>query len=656
MKLSVVIVNYNVKFFLEQCLYSVRKASEGLAVQVFVVDNNSVDGSVAMVREKFPEVILIDNKENFGFSKANNQAIRMATGEYILLLNPDTVVEDDTLRKVVAFMEERPDAGGLGVRMIDGKGNFLPESKRGLPTPSVAFYKISGLSRIFPRSRIFGKYHLGYLNQHEIHEVDVLSGAFMLIRKSVLDKIGLLDEEFFMYGEDIDLSYRITKAGFRNYYFPGTRIIHYKGESTKKGSVNYVMIFYQAMVIFARKHFSQKNARLFSFLINMAIYLRASLAITSRFLSAILMPLLDGLLMYGGIYFIKNYWEQEVIFRDGGNYPISFMAVVVPVYILIWLISNYLTGVYDRPVRISKIFQGIFIGTLLILVAYALLPEHLRFSRAIILLGATWSFVSMIIIRMLLHMAGFKNAKFGTSGERRFIIVGEQDEAQRVASLLQKSYPRIGFIGLVSANHVNGRHQDFIGSLHQVKEIILIYRIDEVIFCSKNLSHQAIMDQMTALQDTRVDYKIAPEESLSIIGSNSINTAGNLYTININAITAPANRRSKRFIDFSLSLLMLPAFPALMVVAIRPLGVPWNILKVLFGARSWVGYIPGEITGPEHLPHIRKGILNPEDAFRKYPLSPEMKERLNYIYARDYNVKTDLKILLRGWRLIGRKT
>ena len=220
-----------------------------------------------MVKEKFPQAIVIENKKNTGFSYANNQAIKIAKGEYVLLLNPDTVVEEDTFEKVIAFMDAHPDAGGLGVKMIDGKGNFLPESKRGLPTPSVAFYKIFGFSKLLPKSKTFGKYHLGFLDKDQTHEIEILSGAFMLLRKKALDTVGLLDERFFMYGEDIDLSYRILLGGYKNYYFPETRIIHYKGESTKKSSVNYVFVFYRAMVIFAEKHFSQNNAKLFSFLI-----------------------------------------------------------------------------------------------------------------------------------------------------------------------------------------------------------------------------------------------------------------------------------------------------------------------------------------------------------------------------------------------------
>jgi O-antigen biosynthesis protein len=220
LKLSVIIVSYNVKHFLEQCLHSVRAAIAGIDTEIFVVDNASVDGSVKMVREKFPEAICIANDDNPGFAKANNQAIRQSKGEYVLLLNPDTIVETDTFAKIIGFMDSHPDAGGLGVKMVDGTGRFLPESKRGLPTPVVAFYKIFGLSRLFPKSKTFNKYHLGYLDKDKTHQVEILAGAFMLMRKSVLDEVGLLDEAFFMYGEDIDLSYRIIKGGYHNYYYP----------------------------------------------------------------------------------------------------------------------------------------------------------------------------------------------------------------------------------------------------------------------------------------------------------------------------------------------------------------------------------------------------------------------------------------------------
>ncbi|MDE6105963.1 MAG: glycosyltransferase family 2 protein, partial [Bacteroidales bacterium] len=258
MKLSIVIVNYNVCSFLEQCLRSVQR-SQGVDyrrdMEVWVVDNASVDESVAMVKSRFPWVRCIENRENVGFAKANNQAIAQSTGDYVLLLNPDTVLEENTLAVCLAFMDAHPEAGGLGVRMLDGNGRFLPESKRGLPTPETAFYKMTGLARLFPHSKRFARYYMGHLSEFKTWEVDVLSGAFMLMPKRVLDEVGYLDETFFMYGEDIDLSYRITQGGYKNYYLADTRIIHYKGESTKKGSLNYVRVFYKAMEIFVAKHF-----------------------------------------------------------------------------------------------------------------------------------------------------------------------------------------------------------------------------------------------------------------------------------------------------------------------------------------------------------------------------------------------------------------
>ena len=227
--ISIIIVNYNVKYFLEQCLTSVSRAIEGINAEIYVVDNNSTDGSVEYLRSRFPQVIFIENVSNPGFSKANNQAIELAKGKYILLLNPDTIIGEDILHNLCAFMEKHSEAGGVGVKMLDGRGNFLPESKRSFPSPWVSFCKIFGLSKLFPYSSVFSKYSLLYLEADKQHCVDVLSGAFMLLRKEALDKCGLLDTSFFMYGEDIDLSYRLVLGGYKNYYLP-EKILHYKGE------------------------------------------------------------------------------------------------------------------------------------------------------------------------------------------------------------------------------------------------------------------------------------------------------------------------------------------------------------------------------------------------------------------------------------------
>ncbi len=285
MKLSVVIVNYNVKHYLEQCLLSVQRALRGMDAEVFVVDNHSADGSVEFLMPRFPWVRFVASNHNLGFARANNRAIRMCKGGYVLLLNPDTIVAEHTLQEAVAWMDKHPDAGSLGVRMLDISGCSARESRRGVPTPMVAFYKMTGLCDRMPTHRRFGHYYMGYLAWDKPAQIEVVSGAFCMLRHSVLDRIGLLDEDFFMYGEDIDLSYRVLKGGFHNYYLP-VPILHYKGESTQKSSFRYVHVFYEAMLIFFRKHNSGMSLILV-LPINAAIYAKASLALVRMLASRI---------------------------------------------------------------------------------------------------------------------------------------------------------------------------------------------------------------------------------------------------------------------------------------------------------------------------------------------------------------------------------
>jgi GT2 family glycosyltransferase len=653
MKLSVVIVNYNVEHFLEQCLTSVRQAMQGIEGEVFVVDNKSVDGSVQMVKKKFPEVILIENSKNLGFSRANNQAIRQSKGEYILLLNPDTIVEETTFTKVVEFMDNTPDAGGLGVMMVDGKGNFLPESKRGLPTPEVSFYKIFGLSSIFPRSKKFGKYHLTYLDKNEIHQVDVLSGAFMLLRRKTLDITGLLDETFFMYGEDIDLSYRILQAGYKNYYFPKTRIIHYKGESTKKSSVNYVFVFYNAMIIFARKHYAQKKLKLFIALINMAIWFRAGLALLSRFIKKILIPFLDIAFIGGGLYFLGNVWQKKVIFPSGGSFPTYLFIAGIAVYTLVWMFSVFLNGGYDKPVRLGKITLGTLVGTGFILIGYSLLPEEFRFSRAIILLGTIWTLIYFLLSRFILHKLKIEDYVLSGSQLKRIVIIGEEDETKRVSLILNKSGADIDYIHFIPPVAIRAEKHDN-GFISQLNDLVHIYKINEIIFCAKNIPAHDIISLMSGFSQKPVEFKIAPPESMYIIGSNNINHPGDFYVYNINNISRPENLRRKRLLDINMSLLLLIFSPVFIFLMKSPFGFIKNIFVVLSGSKSWVGY---DLSTNNHLkfPKIRKGIFSPSD-FAKTPIdNPTTIDNLNLMYARDYKVWNDFQIVLKNFRNIGRK-
>ena len=652
MKLSIIIVNYNVKYFLEQALLSVRKAVKGIPAEVFVVDNNSVDDSVRMVREKFPEVILIANEHNPGFSIANNQAIRQSKGEYVLLLNPDTVVEEDTFLKCIRFMDERPDAGALGVRMIDGSGKFLPESKRGFPTPFVAFSKTFGLSKLFPRSQAFNRYHLGFLDEKENHEVDVLAGAFMWLRRSVLDEIGLLDETFFMYGEDIDLSYRVVKAGYKNYYLAETTIIHYKGESTKKGSLNYVKTFYNAMIIFARKHFTGEGARLYIFMLQLAIYFRAFLTITGNFLKKAYLPLLDGLGIYIGMYFIKNFWATNY-FNDPDYYQPSFLSFNLPLYILIWLGAVFFSGGYDRNRTIRRLARGLLFGTLLLAAVYGFLDLEYRSSRVLIILGAFWALLSTVSIRVILHFIQYRNLKVGRERNKSLVIVGSQEESQRVIQLVHQAQVIKNFIGTVAPKGVE-EPATYLSSLKQLDEVVQIYKIEEIIFCSKDISSQEIMQWMSRL-GPQIDYKIVPEESLSIIGSTSKDSAGELYTIDIRfQIVDAASRRNKRLLDVLLSLGFLLLSPILLLFISNRYFFLSNLMAVLTGRKSWVGY---EAIGQTAagLPMLRTGVLSPLDALHIEKINEPTIKRLNFLYAKDYEVGKDLEIIWKGLRHLGKE-
>ena len=626
-----------------------------------MVDNNSVDGSDEMVSEKFPEIHFIANKENVGFAKANNQALRCATGEFILLLNPDTIVEEDTFEKCLQFMKNHPEAGALGVKMLDGKGNFLPESKRSFPTPAVAFYKAFGLSRLFPGSKTFARYHLGFLSKEETHEVDVLSGAFMFIRKEALVKAGPLDESFFMYGEDIDLSYRIIKAGYKNFYFAGTRIIHYKGESTRKGTMNYVRMFYQAMIIFAQKHFSAKKAGPYIFMLKVAIYLRAAMSVLSRIVKKILLPLCDAIAIYIGMIILKDYWQNNIKVEEGVKYPREYIFIVIPAYIVVWLTAVYFSGGYEKNARPARIIRGLFFGTIVIAAVYAFLPETLRFSRAMILLGFVLTVSIMIVIRLIAHFIQHKNFRIGETPEKKMIIVGTEGEAYRVTGLLNQAKIKNDLIGYVSTSPDHSHNHQHLGEISQLKEITLIYKIDEIIFCSRDVASQHIIEWMTRL-GSDLEYKIVPEESISIIGSNSKDSPGELYTIDIKlAITSSFHKRSKRLFDVLGSFLLIVTLPLNVFIIHRPFQLMENIFLVLIGKKTWVGYAGSEAQQFQ-LPKIKPGIITPldelfsnNDSGETERLNDSAVSRINLLYAKDYAASVDAGLFFKCFRMLGKR-
>ncbi|MCO5231868.1 MAG: glycosyltransferase family 2 protein [Chitinophagales bacterium] len=653
MKLSVVIVNYNVKHFLFQALTSVFKSVTNFDYEVFVVDNASSDGSIEMIAQHFPQVELIASTENLGFSKGNNLAIRKSNATYILLLNPDTIVREDTFQQVVDFMDKHADAGALGVKMFDGQGIFLPESKRGFPTPKVAFFKMSGLSRIFPKSKIFNQYHLGYLDKDEVHEVDVLSGAFMLLRKSVLDKVGLLDEDYFMYGEDIDLSYRIQKAGYKNYYYPHAPIIHFKGESTKKGSLNYVKIFYKAMIIFAQKHLQRRGKTGYVLLLTIAIYFRAALALFNRASAIIGKQIADITLLISTFIGISWVWEHWVRQADNLKLINQHYLVNLPIYVSIWLFINYLSGIYEKNSKLFHLWISMLIGTALIGTLYGFFPNNLRTSRGIILLTFLIATSLMAIYRLILAWAkgSYKQLFYNI---QKMAIVGSYSESKRVNELLNEIGIKRNYLGFISPNSQDFSQPLCIGTLKDFKNIIDSNDINEVIFCAKDISSSEMIKQITSLRN-EVQFKMIAPQSEAIIGSHSKSSPGELLTYDIGfKINKTYLRRLKRFSDFSFSLLFLTLSPILIWIQKSKLCFIKNIFSTLIGKTTWVAYDKNGSPNM-NIPKLPTGILSPINNFfiQDEQLNTEFIDRQNYLYAKDYHIITDLQTIFNSLNKLG---
>ncbi|MBR9859313.1 glycosyltransferase [bacterium] len=635
MRLSIVIVNYNVRHFLEQCLRSVYKALGDIPAEVFVVDNNSVDGSNQMVEELFPQVKLIANTDNVGFSSANNQAIRESQGEHVLLLNPDTVVPENAFEEILNFMDQHPEAGALGVHMIDGQGRFLPESKRGLPTPEVALYKMLGLNKIFPKSEKFGKYHLGYLDEHQTHEVDVLSGAFMLLRKEALDKVGLLDETFFMYGEDIDLSYRMTLGGYRNYYFSGITIIHYKGESTKKRSANYVKIFYKAMIIFAEKHYKGRYQKWFTGLINFAIYLRAGAAMLMNFARTYWSAALEAVLIFLTMLALKSYWEEHIKFIR--EYPPEMLYIHLPYYTLSWVFSIHILGGYKQLFKFNRLIQGILLGTAVIFMILGLLPDELHYSRGIILFGTLLVMAVLIAWRTLYHFLKYKTLDFSLRDTTRSILVGSPSKWKWVSDVLAdsgKSYQKIGFV----SDEGQG-NEDWLGNRNQLKEIVRVFQVNEVIFSAEGMDSQEIMQWMNEIGPT-VNYYIIPDNTGFVIGSHSKNANGLYFGQHIELNLSRKEYRSrKRAFDIITSIVLLILFPIFFWLA--PKSYFKDCLQVLGGSRTWLGY-SGNST---ELPALKPGIMHTD--YDMLQANAIHQKQLDALYAKNYNLSQDFAAVLK---------
>lgn len=643
MQLSIIIVNYNVKYFLEQCLCSVLKAVKNIEAEIFVVDNNSSDGSERLFADKFKRVNFIQNKENLGFSKANNIAIKKATGEYILFLNPDTLIPEDCLEKCISFFKTNPQTGALGIKMMDGSGKFLRESKRSFPSPVTSFYKLSGLAKLFPHSKRYSKYHLGNLDENENHEVDVLAGAFMMVSKKVIDEVGSFDEDFFMYGEDIDLSYRIQKAGYKNIYFSESSIIHFKGESTKRGGLNYVRLFYKAMSIFARKHYGEKAA-FFNLLIQFGIFIRAFISAIKRFIRWIGMPVIDGAVILMSFWIVKFLWS--IYIKRDVNYSPNMLLIAFPVFTLIFLVASYYSGLYDNGYKQKRLNHSTFLAFVLLLSVYALLPENLRFSRGILVFGSVLAFILMTLLRAILLKWKIIERDYKNQEHRQTFIIGTEPEFKDVNFILENAGMEERVLGRIE---VNGGTSNATGTIEDLKKLITTYSIKEVIFCEGTLSFKRIIGLLKNIpQQVRIKFHAAG--SYGIIGSDSNQASGKFISADRKTnLSIPISKRNKNLIDVTISMFFIITFPIHFITQKKPMQFFRNVFDVIFFKKTWVGYALPQSS----LPNIRKGVLTTTGLPASLNTLPdESLIASDKWYAVDYEVWEDIKLLRRGYKLL----
>ncbi len=653
MKVSVIIVNYNVKYFLEVCLHSVLRALEGIESEVFVVDNHSADGSAELVAGKFPSVCLIRNRENKGFGRANNQAVAVAEGEYILFLNPDTVLPEDFFHKTIGYMDAHPEAGGIGPRLIDGKGRFAPDAKKAFPSLSVALFKGTGINNLFPKSPYFNKYYAVHIGEYETAEVDALSGCCMMMRHEAIKKAGgAFDEDYFMYFEDGDLCYRLRMNGYKNIYFPETTVIHYKGESTKKTTLSYVKIFNEAFAIFANKHYSKQYAKAFLLFINMGVVLRAILSAFKTLLKVLKMPLFDAILLILILWFLKEFWTEQV--KDILPIPMRSIYLTFPSYILIWIISLFLNGTYDQPYRGVRVVRGMLIGTVLCLAYFGLISPELRYSRAIIILTGLIGAILLLASHEFLYRIGiFKLMRYDAL-PRKAVIVATEDVFNTTGKKLDQVHYAPDIYGRIEPSDDEATMTKRLATISSLKDLLFTAGIHEVIFCVNGLRYKEILDQMQRCGGA-YEYKIHLPGSQSFVGSNSSHTAGDLYTADRRFnLSRSSHQRNKRVIDIILSLFLLLISPFVLPVITEGKQFLKNCFLVLSGRKTWIGYAANEKNNT--LPSVRPAVLPPYNLIKDYQPGNTVTAQMNFSYAAHYNAMQDVNLVIKNLKFLGRKS
>ena len=648
MDISIIIVNYNVKEFLQNLLYSIHKASSNISKEIIIVDNASDDGSVELIREKFPSAKLIANSKNLGFGKANNQALKVAQGKYILLINPDTLVSEDTLEKLIRFFEKNQDAGLVGCKILNPDGSLQLACRRSFPGPWTSFCKVTGLSNLFPNSKLFARYNLTYLSEDQTYEVDAISGSFMMMRKEVYDKVGGFDEEFFMYGEDLDLCYRIQKSGYKVFYVHNTQIIHYKGESTKRSSLDETDMFYNAMHLFVKKHLS--SSLIVEAILRLAIGVRKIFTFLGKIKLAILSAIID-LLLFDICLFLGERIYLNYSSWKGFESPDYLVIYTIPAFIHI--ISAAFAGVYRRDtLSVLKNILAVLVS-FIILTSITFFFRQFAYSRAVVLISYVLLIFTTIFWRILLKLFFRIGIDIDDISRSRTLVVGTNSNAIKIANKLKsKRTDYHSVTGLVGKYHNElGKKIDsfeIIGSLENIGRVIKDYKISEVIFSSEDLSYGEMMTVVSNNQNEPVEFKISGSELDFIVGKTSVSMLDDIPLIDVHYnISGPLPKVVKRVFDFNLGLLVLFfIYPFIYFISKLSkkktdfrsfiLGIP----SVIVGKLSFVG--PKEERKNSNIYIGKKGLTG---YWYIDSTSGVESDKLDFYYAKNQSIWLDLEIL-----------
>jgi O-antigen biosynthesis protein len=633
---SIVIVNYNVRDHLDACLASIFKSNKDkYKIEIFVIDNNSIDGSSSFLRNKYPSINFIDNDSNLGFSKANNIALKKVQGEYILILNPDTILEEETFDKLINFCKENKDVGAISSKLIQANGKLDLACKRSFPSLSVALPRIIGLSKLFPKSKIFGKYNLTYLDENKTYEVDAICGAFMFIPKYILDKVGFFDEDYFMYGEDLDLCFRIKKNGYKIFYFPEVKTVHLKGESTRKSGLAYVNNFYGAMSIFVKKNLSG-NSFLLALILRLGVFYWSFFSYLKRLFKVLRYPILDILLLY--VSFIISIKSRFNIF------PNASYIFIITVYIAIWIIIFNLFKVYNKRygVSLANTFNAIITGFLINSSITYFLKQY-AYSREVILFSTFLSISFLLSYRGLINFYKFIISKNILLRKINLLIVGDKELNQDIEERFLAKYNIIYF------NRISEKKD-----LNTLSEIIKLKNINEVVFSGDYFSNHQILRVMWDFSGKNVIFKIVPTGNDLILSKLHSNISDfSLVEIEYN-IKNKMNIFLKRLFDLVLSfILIITVYPFIVLYYKLKKG---NISKhtsklillpeVFTGKYSFVGIpIWYETKEKEYLG--KRGLTGIIQLNHFEGINDEEMMNYNIFYAKNQNLLMDIEILLK---------